>query len=87
MYSFVLSYQCSTFNLFNLVSLQVVSKRVGTQCANCHTSTTTLWRRNASGEPVCNACGLYFKLHNVSIQRKEFIILIESPFVMKYINI
>ncbi|KAG5282093.1 hypothetical protein AALO_G00052130 [Alosa alosa] len=44
----------------------VVSKRVGTQCANCHTSTTTLWRRNASGEPVCNACGLYFKLHNVN---------------------
>ncbi|CAB1353508.1 unnamed protein product [Coregonus sp. 'balchen'] len=44
----------------------IVSKRAGTQCANCHTSTTTLWRRNASGEPVCNACGLYFKLHNVN---------------------
>ncbi|MBN3300106.1 erythroid transcription factor [Amia ocellicauda] len=44
----------------------IVSKRAGTQCANCHTSTTTLWRRNASGEPVCNACGLYYKLHNVN---------------------
>ncbi|XP_010880220.1 GATA binding protein 1a [Esox lucius] len=44
----------------------IVSKRAGTQCANCHTSTTTLWRRNAGGEPVCNACGLYFKLHNVN---------------------
>lgn len=44
----------------------IVSKRAGTLCANCHTSTTTLWRRNASGEPVCNACGLYFKLHNVN---------------------
>lgn len=44
----------------------IVSKRAGTQCANCHTSTTTLWRRNANGEPVCNACGLYFKLHNVN---------------------
>ncbi|KAL2103458.1 hypothetical protein ACEWY4_000326 [Coilia grayii] len=44
----------------------VVSKRVGTQCANCHTSTTTLWRRNTNGEPVCNACGLYYKLHNVN---------------------
>ncbi|XP_028854436.1 GATA binding protein 1a [Denticeps clupeoides] len=44
----------------------IVSKRAGTQCANCHTSTTTLWRRNATGEPVCNACGLYFKLHNVN---------------------
>ncbi|XP_056293409.1 GATA binding protein 1a [Pseudoliparis swirei] len=44
----------------------IVSKRAGTLCANCHTSTTTLWRRNAGGEPVCNACGLYFKLHNVN---------------------
>ena len=35
-------------------------------CANCRTTTTTLWRRNNSGEPVCNACGLYQKLHNVS---------------------
>nr|XP_046240633.1 GATA binding protein 1a [Scatophagus argus]XP_046240634.1 GATA binding protein 1a [Scatophagus argus]XP_046240635.1 GATA binding protein 1a [Scatophagus argus]XP_046240636.1 GATA binding protein 1a [Scatophagus argus] len=44
----------------------IVSKRAGTLCANCNTSTTTLWRRNANGEPVCNACGLYFKLHNVN---------------------
>ncbi|XP_077582681.1 GATA binding protein 1a [Stigmatopora nigra] len=44
----------------------IVSKRAGTLCANCHTGTTTLWRRNANGEPVCNACGLYFKLHNVN---------------------
>ncbi|XP_067832296.1 GATA-binding factor 2-like isoform X2 [Heptranchias perlo] len=44
----------------------IVSKRAGTQCANCHTTTTTLWRRNASGDPVCNACGLYYKLHNVN---------------------
>ncbi|ELU09032.1 hypothetical protein CAPTEDRAFT_121659, partial [Capitella teleta] len=41
------------------------SRRMGLQCANCQTSTTTLWRRNADGEPVCNACGLYFKLHGV----------------------
>eukprot|EP00096_Caligus_rogercresseyi_P006338 TRINITY_DN2269_c0_g1_i7.p1 TRINITY_DN2269_c0_g1~~TRINITY_DN2269_c0_g1_i7.p1 ORF type:complete len:489 (-),score=163.37 TRINITY_DN2269_c0_g1_i7:171-1637(-) len=38
-------------------------KRVGTQCSNCNTTTTTLWRRNGTGEPVCNACGLYYKLH------------------------
>nr|XP_015209207.1 PREDICTED: transcription factor GATA-6 isoform X2 [Lepisosteus oculatus] len=41
------------------------SRRIGLSCANCHTSTTTLWRRNAEGEPVCNACGLYTKLHGV----------------------
>ncbi|XP_054717455.1 transcription factor GATA-3-like [Uloborus diversus] len=40
------------------------SKRIGTSCANCKTTNTTLWRRNHHGEPVCNACGLYFKLHN-----------------------
>ena len=33
------------------------------------TTTTTLWRRNVDGEPVCNACGLYMKLHGVSRAR------------------
>ncbi|CAH0556411.1 unnamed protein product [Brassicogethes aeneus] len=42
------------------------SRRVGLTCTNCHTSNTSLWRRNGLGEPVCNACGLYFKLHNVN---------------------
>ncbi|XP_077265483.1 uncharacterized protein LOC143899229 isoform X2 [Temnothorax americanus] len=41
-------------------------RRTGVQCANCRTTNTTLWRRNNNGEPVCNACGLYFKLHNVN---------------------
>ncbi|XP_066533194.1 transcription factor GATA-4 [Hoplias malabaricus] len=41
------------------------SRRVGLSCTNCHTTTTTLWRRNSEGEPVCNACGLYMKLHGV----------------------
>merc|ERR1719266_707206 len=42
------------------------SRREGTICANCKTTTTTLWRRNNNGEPVCNACGLYHKLHNIA---------------------
>jgi len=42
------------------------TKREGTSCSNCGTNTTTLWRRNTNGEPVCNACGLYHKLHNVA---------------------
>ena len=45
---------------------QSSTKREGTSCTNCATTTTTLWRRNTNGEPVCNACGLYHKLHNVS---------------------
>ncbi|XP_046742382.1 GATA-binding factor C-like isoform X1 [Diprion similis] len=48
------------------LSLQSAARRAGTSCANCKTATTTLWRRNQAGEPVCNACGLYYKLHNVN---------------------
>lgn len=39
--------------------------RVELSCSNCGTHTTTIWRRDARGEMVCNACGLYFKLHGV----------------------
>ena len=34
-----------------------------TKCTNCQTMTTSLWRRDNNGSPVCNACGLYFKMH------------------------
>ncbi|KAK6461870.1 global nitrogen regulator protein, partial [Scheffersomyces coipomensis] len=34
-------------------------------CTNCHTKTTPLWRRNPQGQPLCNACGLFLKLHGV----------------------
>ncbi|CAG7824976.1 unnamed protein product [Allacma fusca] len=48
------------------VSAAGTSRRQGMSCSNCETTTTTLWRRNNQGDPVCNACGLYFKLHGVS---------------------
>lgn len=33
------------------------------QCTNCSTKNTPLWRRNSEGQPLCNACGLFLKLH------------------------
>lgn len=36
-----------------------------TQCTNCSTKITPLWRRDPSGNALCNACGLFLKLHGV----------------------
>lgn len=45
--------------------LSTAAKRSDIACSNCGTQTTTIWRRNPKGEMVCNACGLYYKLHLV----------------------
>jgi formylmethanofuran dehydrogenase subunit E len=37
-------------------------------CANCGTNVTSLWRRDQEGQTVCNACGLYYKLHKVRLR-------------------
>lgn len=50
----------------HLSTVQSASRRAGLQCSNCRTTQTSLWRRNQGGEPVCNACGLYYKLHNIN---------------------
>jgi len=36
-----------------------------TMCTNCQTMNTPLWRRDPEGQPLCNACGLYYKLHGI----------------------
>jgi len=51
-----------------------------TECANCKVTKTPLWRRSANDEILCNACGLYQKIHNaprpktnrINASRKDF---------------
>lgn len=36
-------------------------------CTNCFTQITPLWRRNhVLGNPLCNSCWLFFKIHGIS---------------------
>ncbi|KAI8142386.1 hypothetical protein BJV82DRAFT_475090, partial [Fennellomyces sp. T-0311] len=33
------------------------------RCVNCNRTETPLWRKNSRKETICNACGLYAKVH------------------------
>ena len=48
-------------------SLPIKSKKhMFTVCFNCGTSKTSLWRRDQDGNSLCNACGLFYKLHGIN---------------------
>lgn len=42
------------------------NKEITPTCTNCSTQVTSLWRRNLEGAALCNACGLYSRLHGIN---------------------
>lgn len=44
-------------------SVNKVSGSKPTECSNCQTLKTPLWRKDSAGNTLCNACGLFLKLH------------------------
>lgn len=41
----------------------LATRKQFTKCQNCQTTNTPLWRRDENGQVLCNACGLFLKLH------------------------
>lgn len=49
-----------------VIATRKINSHSGSICYNCKTETTPLWRRDEHGNTLCNACGLFLKLHGTS---------------------
>lgn len=53
-------------NLTTSLSQQKLTTDKMIECYNCHTVKTPLWRKDPDGNTLCNACGLFLKLHGTT---------------------
>ncbi|KAF9360876.1 putative electron transfer flavoprotein subunit [Mortierella sp. AD094] len=63
--SAVVEYQAPTNALNSSSGSSSSTTAMRPTCTNCKTTLTPLWRKDDAGEILCNACGLYYKLHHV----------------------
>lgn len=56
----------STSNLTKSLSQHKEENNKRIECSNCQTVKTPLWRKDSEGNTLCNACGLFLKLHGTT---------------------